>query len=278
MRQQWNIPQDAIVVGYVGRQTKEKNFMAASKAVGQLDDNHYAVYYGTDGTGKKVDEGLKVWCLNNIPGRHRLNMPVNNVGDVYAGLDVLVLASHREACSLVLLEAWHPGVPVVATPVGSVPEMEEELEEKFLGSMIMPSKWLLYRLECGFNSSVRWFRYLPRLEAHQQWVAEEDPDHPTWVVLYQFREVAAYLKTFDVIGTDPYRIGRSPASTAAQWTAEMFRQVKSSRPMWHVPQLHNWAKTYDEVRSMAWQCICEGATGLVFYSWFDVRRNPDVPL
>jgi hypothetical protein len=28
---------------------------------------------------------------------------------------------------------------------------------------------------------------------------------------------------------------------------------------------------------MAWQCICEGATGLVFYSWFDVRRNPDVP-
>jgi hypothetical protein len=28
---------------------------------------------------------------------------------------------------------------------------------------------------------------------------------------------------------------------------------------------------------MAWQCICEGATGLVFYSWFDVQRNPDVP-
>jgi hypothetical protein len=28
---------------------------------------------------------------------------------------------------------------------------------------------------------------------------------------------------------------------------------------------------------MAWQCICQGATGLVFYSWYDVRRNPDVP-
>ena len=27
---------------------------------------------------------------------------------------------------------------------------------------------------------------------------------------------------------------------------------------------------------MAWQCIAEGATGLVFYSWFDVKRNPDV--
>jgi hypothetical protein len=61
--------------------------------------------------------------------------------------------------------------------------------------------------------------------------------------------------------------------------------------MWQVPQLHNWANydkseaqkkrgrtpTYDEVRSMAWQCICEEATGLVFYSWYDVQRNPDVP-
>jgi hypothetical protein len=31
------------------------------------------------------------------------------------------------------------------------------------------------------------------------------------------------------------------------------------------------------MRSMAWQCICEGASGLVFYSFFDIRRGPDVP-
>lgn len=134
-------------------------------------------------------------------------------------------------------------------------------------------------------------RFLPQLEAHQRWVVEEDPNHPTWVVLYQFREVADYLKTFDVIGTDPYPIGRGPASMAAQWTAETFRQVEHARPIWQVPQLHNWANyaksdaekkrgrtpTFAEVRSMAWQCICEGATGLVFYSWYDVKRNPDVP-
>ena len=133
-------------------------------------------------------------------------------------------------------------------------------------------------------------QYLPRLEAHQRWVIEEDRNHPTWVVLYQFREVSAYLNTFDVIGTDPYPIGRKPASMAAEWTAETFRQVERARPMWQVPQLHNWANyaktdsekrkgrtpTCDEVRSMAWQCIAEGATGLVFYSWYDVKRNPDV--
>ncbi len=132
--------------------------------------------------------------------------------------------------------------------------------------------------------------FMPQLEAHQRWVAEEDAGHPTWVVLYQYRDVAAYLNTFDIIGTDPYPIGRSPASMAAQWTAETFRQVEGARPLWQVPQLHNWANyrkteeekkgcytpTFEEIRSMAWQCIAEGATGLVFYSWFDVKRNPDV--
>ena len=132
--------------------------------------------------------------------------------------------------------------------------------------------------------------FLPRLEAHQRWVAEEDPDHPTWVVLYQYDQVAAYVRTFDVIGTDPYPIGRKPASMAGAWTAETFRQVEGARPMWQVPQIFNWGNyakndadrskgrtpTCDEIRSMAWQCIAEGATGLVFYSWFDLKRNPDV--
>lgn len=133
--------------------------------------------------------------------------------------------------------------------------------------------------------------FMPRLEAHQQWIDRADPNHPTWVVLYQFREVGAYINSFDVIGTDPYPIGRAPASEAAMWTAETRRQVDGARPLWQVPQIHNWINyrkddgksddyrtpTYDEMRSMAWQCLCEGAIGLIFYSWFDLRRNPDVP-
>ncbi len=133
--------------------------------------------------------------------------------------------------------------------------------------------------------------YMPRLEAHQRWAAQEDPNHPTWIVLYQVDQVRAYLKTFDVIGTDPYPIGRKPASLAAQWTARTFDQAERSRPMWQVPQVFNWGNygkndvdktngrtpTPAEMRSMSWQCICEGATGLVFYSWFDLKRNADVP-
>ncbi len=134
-------------------------------------------------------------------------------------------------------------------------------------------------------------QYLPRLEAHQRWVAEDDPNHPTWSVVYQVDDISGYINSFDCIGSDPYPIARKPASLAAEWSATTFNQVARSRPMWQVPQAFNWSiygkneienqhdrtPTFEEERSMAWQCICEGATGLVFYSWTDIKRNPDVP-
>jgi len=139
-------------------------------------------------------------------------------------------------------------------------------------------------------------RFLPRLEAHQEIVRDEDPNHPTWAVLYQVHQMGDYRRTFDVIGSDPYPIGRlsgedAMPSLAGRWTAETSRQLLHARPMWQVPQVFNWANywkdeerrksartpTFEEMRSMAWQCIAEGATGLVFYSWFDIQRNPDVP-
>lgn len=127
---------------------------------------------------------------------------------------------------------------------------------------------------------------LERLEAHQRWVEELDPNHPTWVVLYQVRQVRHYITTFDAIGTDPYPIPTHP-SRAAQWTRLTVDGVCAARPVWMVPQIFNWncyrkdrkgrTPTFEEMRSMAWQCICEGATGLVFYSFFDIRRDPTTP-
>ena len=28
---------------------------------------------------------------------------------------------------------------------------------------------------------------------------------------------------------------------------------------------------------MAWQAVCRGANGIVYYSYFDIKRNDDVP-
>jgi hypothetical protein len=127
---------------------------------------------------------------------------------------------------------------------------------------------------------------IKRLVAHQQWVEELDPDHPTWVVLFQVGSVRRYIRSFDVIGTDPYPIPGHP-SRAAQWTRETVENVCASRPVWMVPQIFNWdnyrkdgtgrTPTFEEMRSMSWQCICEGAQGLIYYSLFDIMRDKTTP-
>ncbi|MEJ0047288.1 MAG: glycosyltransferase family 4 protein [Rhodospirillales bacterium] len=51
---------------------------------------------------------------------------------VLAGADALVLPSHHEALPLVLLEAAGLGVPVIATPVGAIPELFRDGESALL--------------------------------------------------------------------------------------------------------------------------------------------------
>ncbi|MBN2375662.1 MAG: hypothetical protein JXD22_04635 [Sedimentisphaerales bacterium] len=130
---------------------------------------------------------------------------------------------------------------------------------------------------------------LDRLTERQEQMKALDSGHPTWVVLYQVDQVGNYISTFDVIGTDPYPIPEKPPSMAGQWTRKTRTEVQSTRPMWQVPQAFDWSNyrtdeedkqkfrppTREEMRSMAWQCIAEGANGLVFYSWHDLHRRKD---
>jgi hypothetical protein len=133
--------------------------------------------------------------------------------------------------------------------------------------------------------------FMPRLEAHQEWLEELDPGHPTWVVLYQVSEVRDYARTFDVIGTDPYPIPGDSARRAGVWTQHTVDAVGGTRPVWMVPQVFNWGcyrateeekqglrpPTLPEMRSMTWQCLAHGARGLIYYSWFDIQRDTVVP-
>lgn len=127
---------------------------------------------------------------------------------------------------------------------------------------------------------------LDRLSARRRLMEELDPDHPTWVVLYQVSDVCRYLPSFDVVGTDPYPIPNRPVSTALDWARMTVAGGLESRAVWMVPQVFDWAAykktpeekekyrapTLLEIRSMAWQCIAAGANGLVFYSWFDLWK------
>ena len=123
------------------------------------------------------------------------------------------------------------------------------------------------------------------LAARRDQLEALDPGRPTWVVLYQVDELRSYLSTYDVIGSDPYPIPSKPASTAAEWTKKTVNAGFGRRAVWQVPQIFNWASykkpnekaeyrapTFEEMRGMSWQCVAEGANGLIYYSFFDLQR------
>ena len=119
----------------------------------------------------------------------------------------------------------------------------------------------------------------PQLLARQQLLERIDPGHPTWTVLYQYGEVRGYYPTFDVVGTDPYPIPGSPIGNVAMWTRTTNDEVMGLKPMWQVPQAFAWADcrgperkndrfpTREEMVNMSWQCVANGANGLVYWCY-----------
>lgn len=132
-------------------------------------------------------------------------------------------------------------------------------------------------------------REIVNLRGRQRVAEALDDDHPSWICLYQFDQVAEYMGTFDCVGTDPYPVGGSPLCRAYEWADATKRGTMGVRPMWQVVQAFDWSifrgkpqetdrmPTREEMKSMAWQAIAGGANGLIFYSYTYLMANPKVP-
>lgn len=122
LRRDWGVAEHEIVIGYVGRLSGEKNVPAAARAARALGSPYRACYVGPD----YLD--LRRHVRAEFPEALFVDA-VEHVGDVYAAIDVFLLASPSEGFSLALAEAWWLGVPTVATRVGAVPELEQRYGE-----------------------------------------------------------------------------------------------------------------------------------------------------
>lgn len=117
IHQQLDVKQSERIVLYMGRMADEKNptaFVAAASLAEQLQPGQWRFVIVGDGPGDKATRKL----ASEIAPKLVFAGCVQNVGDWLAAADTLVLPSHEEADSLALLESWHAGIPVVATPVG----------------------------------------------------------------------------------------------------------------------------------------------------------------
>ena len=120
-------------MGYVGRLSPEKNCVAVGDAVAQMGAPYRAVFVGPSydpAYARQVRAAARGGIF--VP-------PVEHVGDALAALDVLVLASPAEGGPLVVLEALAAGIPVVATPVGNLPDLVKRHGELLVTVPIDPS-------------------------------------------------------------------------------------------------------------------------------------------
>lgn len=125
-KQRLGIPAECCVVGTAGRLDRVKRldiFLAAAQQVVRSQPNARFVIAG---------EGQEEQGLRELARGLRLDDHVLFVGhrddiyDVLRALDVFVLCSDHEGVPMALLETLYLGVPVVARPVGGVPEVIED--------------------------------------------------------------------------------------------------------------------------------------------------------
>lgn len=115
-RRQWGYGPEDRLIGFLGRLDDNKNPLHIARACQHLDPNYHLVIVGPSAGHDGIVQAL--------PGRHRFVNRVDAVGDALAAFDVLINLSSSECFCLAITEAWLAGVPVVATPVGAIPELE----------------------------------------------------------------------------------------------------------------------------------------------------------
>jgi glycosyltransferase involved in cell wall biosynthesis len=127
-RAQWGVSDSDKVLMYLGRHAHEKNPRACVRALTMLPPAYKLVLVGNQAFNPNEPSQAVVSMVNELGVQDRVKYvpPVSYVGDVLAGADCLLHLSIREADSLVVKEAFLAGLPVVYTPVGSIPEMEAE--------------------------------------------------------------------------------------------------------------------------------------------------------
>jgi glycosyltransferase involved in cell wall biosynthesis len=127
-RARLDLPADARVVLTVAAWKGPKGILRAMEAVDALPGEMDPVVHCLVGAGPLAETMKEKAAEARHPARFRLvgEVPHDDLAPWYHAADVTLLASEREGWPNVLTESVACGIPVVATPVGGVPEIVRE--------------------------------------------------------------------------------------------------------------------------------------------------------
>lgn len=110
------------------------------------------------------------------------------------------------------------------------------------------------------------------LEAAYNTVRETDPWHPASVVfMAPFLSSRKYSNACDIVMADPYPVPDNSVLMIGNITNQLRREYAGKKPVWIVPQAFGggelWSRepTIQEIRSMTYQSIVNGATGIQYF-------------
>jgi hypothetical protein len=111
-----------------------------------------------------------------------------------------------------------------------------------------------------------------QLEKIYRIVKEIDPWHPVSIVfMAPFITARKYSDALDIVMADPYPIPDHPVTLPGEVADQLRTEFRGKRPFWIVPQAFGggelWSRepTIQEIRSMTWQSIINGATGIQYF-------------
>jgi glycosyltransferase involved in cell wall biosynthesis len=119
-RRSWGVPPDSFVVGTVARLAPVKNQMMLLRALPHLAADVHLVLIG-DGPSRPALEDLARDL--DVDSRVHFTGQIMEPTNLHQFFDVSVLCSRSEGFPNSLIEALAAGCPVIATPVGGIPEV-----------------------------------------------------------------------------------------------------------------------------------------------------------
>lgn len=117
-RKDFNIAEDAFVVGFVGRLTEQKNLRVLLEALKQ----HSSIVGVIVGNGPQKDELVQFSKVNEFRNVHFLGV-ITSADRVMPIFNIFCLPSLWEGLGLVLIEAMLRKVPIMGSRRGAIPEI-----------------------------------------------------------------------------------------------------------------------------------------------------------
>jgi glycosyltransferase involved in cell wall biosynthesis len=134
-RDSWGVPQGAFLIGTVARLAPVKNHAMVLRALQRLDEDVHLVLIGAGPSRRELEDLAREL---HVDGRVHFTGQLLEAENLHQFFDVSVLCSHSEGFPNAVIEALAAGCPVVATPVGGVPDVVSDRQTGLLVPVDQP--------------------------------------------------------------------------------------------------------------------------------------------